>query len=135
MAMATGAIANEGLMMQPYLVSDIIDPNNEVVKHTVPKQINQVIQADTATTLTNMMVGVTDEGYGGVVQTPGVRVASKTGTAETGVAGETHGWFVTFAPADSAGIAIAVIVEKGGTGGGSAGPIAKALLDEFLKNK
>lgn len=135
MAMTTGAIANEGLMMQPYLVSDIIDPNNEVVKHTIPTQINQSIQADTAATLTNMMVGVTDEGYGGVVQTPGVRVASKTGTAETGIAGETHGWFVTFAPADNAGIAIAVIVEKGGTGGGAAGPIAKALLDEFLKNK
>lgn len=135
MAMATGAIANEGLLMQPYLVADITDPNNEVVKHTIPQQLNQAIKADTATTLTNMMVGVTDEGFGGVVATPGVRVASKTGTAETGIPGETHGWFVTFAPADNAGIAIAVIVEKGGTGGGSAGPIAKAVLDEFLKNK
>lgn len=135
MAMTTGAIANEGLMMQPYLVADIIDPNKEVIKHTVPEQINQAIKADTAAALTNMMVGVTNEGYGDVVQIPEVRVASKTGTAETGIAGETHGWFVAFAPADNAGIAVAVVVEKGGTGGGSAGPIVKALLDEFLKNK
>ncbi len=135
MALATGTIANEGIMMQPYLVSEINDPNGQVIRHTAPGQIDQVIKPATAATLTDMMVAVTDEGYGDVVKTPGVRVASKTGTAETGIAGETHGWFVAFAPADNSGIAIAVIVEKGGTGGGSAGPIVKALLDEFLKNK
>ncbi len=135
MALATSVIANEGVMMQPYLMSKITDPNGQVIRHTAPEQIDQVIKPGTAATLTDMMVAVTDEGYGEVVKIPGVRVASKTGTAETGIEGETHGWFVAFAPADGSGIAIAVIVEKGGTGGGSAGPIAKAVLDEFLKNK
>ncbi|MFA5866827.1 MAG: penicillin-binding transpeptidase domain-containing protein [Actinomycetota bacterium] len=135
MAMATGVIANEGVMMQPHLVSEITDPNGQVVRHTAPEQIDQVIKPGTAATMTDMMVAVTEEGYGEIVKIPGVRVASKTGTAETGVEGETHGWFVAFAPADSSGIAVAVIVEKGGTGGGSAGPIAKALLEQFLKNK
>jgi peptidoglycan glycosyltransferase len=135
MALATGVIANEGIMMQPYLVSEITDPNGQVLVTTAPKPIDQVLKPATATTLTNMMVAVTDEGYGEVAQIPGIRVASKTGTAETGIQGETHGWFVAFAPADNSGIAIAVIVEKGGTGGGSAGPIVKAMLNEFLKNK
>jgi peptidoglycan glycosyltransferase len=135
MALATGTIANEGIMMQPYLVSDITDPNGQVLLRRTPDPIAQVIKPATAKTLTNMMVAVTDEGYGEVARIPGVRVATKTGTAETGIKGETHGWFVAFAPADNSGIAIAVIVEKGGTGGGSAGPIAKAMMEEFLKNK
>jgi penicillin-binding protein A len=135
MALATGTIANEGIMMQPYLVSEITDPTGQVIKHRAPAPIDQVIKPATAATLTNMMVAVTDEGYGSVAQIPGVRVATKTGTAETGIPGETHGWFVAFAPAGDSGIAIAVIVEKGGTGGGSAGPIVKAMLEEFLKNK
>lgn len=135
MALVTGAIANEGIRMQPYLVSEITDPSGQVIRHTAPEQIDQVIKPATASTLTNMMVAVTDEGYGEVAKIPGVRVASKTGTAETGIQGETHGWFVAFAPADNSGIAVAVIVEKGGTGGGSAGPIVRALMEEFLKNK
>jgi peptidoglycan glycosyltransferase len=121
--------------MRPYIVREIKDARGQVILTGDPAQENQVIKAETANTLTDMMVGVTEEGFGGVVNMPGVRVASKTGTAETGVAGETHGWFVAFAPADNPQIAIAVIVEKGGTGGGSAGPIVRALLEEALKTK
>jgi peptidoglycan glycosyltransferase len=135
MALATAAIANDGIMMRPYIVREIKDARGQVILTGDPAQENQVIKAETANTLTDMMVGVTEEGFGGVVNMPGVRVASKTGTAETGVAGETHGWFVAFAPADNPQIAIAVIVEKGGTGGGSAGPIVRALLEEALKTK
>jgi penicillin-binding protein A len=135
MALATSAIANDGVLMKPYLVKQIKDANGQIVKQTGPEQMEQSISSATAKTLTDMMVGVTDEGFGGVVAIPGIRIASKTGTAETGIPGETHGWFVAFAPADNPQIAIAVIVEKGGTGGGSAGPIVKSLLERALIKK
>lgn len=135
MALATSAIANDGILMKPYLVKQIKDANGQVVKQTGPEELEQSVSAGTAKILTDMMVGVTDEGFGGVVSMPGFKVASKTGTAETGIPGETHGWFVAFAPADNPQIAIAVIVEKGGTGGGSAGPIVKALLEHALIKK
>lgn len=132
MALATAAIANDGISMNPYVVEEIRDAKGIVVKQASSSQREQVISAQTAATMTDMMVGVTQEGFGDVVNIPGVRVASKTGTAETGVAGQTHGWFVAFAPADNPKIAIAVIVENGGTGSGSAGPIVRALLDRSL---
>lgn len=135
MALATSAIANDGILMKPYLVKQIKDANGQVIKQISPEQKEQSISAGTAKILTDMMVGVTDEGFGSAVSIQGLRVASKTGTAETGIQGETHGWFVAFAPADNPQIAIAVIVEKGGTGGGSAGPIVRALLEGALINK
>lgn len=135
MALVTATIANDGAMMQPYLVTKIVDPAGSVVRQADPAQVDQVIKSGTAATLTSMMIGVTDEGTGSIVQIPGVQVASKTGTAETGVPGETHGWFVAFAPADNPQIAVAMIVEKGGTGSGSAGPTVKALIEAALKNR
>ncbi len=135
MALVTATIANEGVMMKPYLVSEITDPRGQIIKNTSPEQVDQVIKAGTARTLTDMMVAVTEDGFGDAVKIEGVRVASKTGTAETGVQGETHGWFVAFAPADNPNIAVAVIIEKGGTGGGSAGPVARTLIEGALKSK
>ncbi len=134
MALATAAIANDGVSMNPYVVSLIKDAKGMVVRTAGTSEREQAISAPAAATLTDMMVGVTQEGFGSVVNIPGIRVASKTGTAETGIPGQTHGWFVAFAPADNPQIAIAVIVENGGTGSGSAGPIVRALLDEALKS-
>ena len=65
-------------------------------------------------------------------QIPGIRVAGKTGTAETGVPGRYNGWFISFAPADHPKVAVAVVVENGGFGGHSAAPIAKALMQAIL---
>jgi peptidoglycan glycosyltransferase len=67
---------------------------------------------------------------------PGVRTAGKTGTAELGPGLEPHSWFIGFAPAqDSAtpAIAVAVIVEGGGSGSGRAAPIGGAVMAEWLK--
>lgn len=134
MALATAAIANDGVSMNPYVVSEIRDAKGTVIRQASSSQREQAVSAQTATTLTDMMVGVTQEGFGDVVNIPGIKVASKTGTAETGIPGQTHGWFVAFAPADNPQIAIAVIVENGGTGSGSAGPIVRTLLDKALKS-
>jgi peptidoglycan glycosyltransferase len=83
-----------------------------------------------------MMVAVVESGTGTAARMEGVQVAGKTGTAQTGIEGANpHTWFIAFAPADDPQLAVAVIVENGGsfgseaTGGAVAAPIAKALLE------
>ena len=82
-----------------------------------------------------MMEAVVTAGTGTAAQIPGVRVAGKTGTAETGVPGVNQTWFVAFTPADNPTIAIAVTLEKqSGTGGGTAAPIAKLVMQSLLRS-
>jgi peptidoglycan glycosyltransferase len=73
-------------------------------------------------------------GTGTAAQSPGVAVAGKTGTAETGVAGRNTTWFVGFAPAARSEIAVAVVLEgQAGTGGGTAAPIARTIMEAALR--
>ncbi len=81
-----------------------------------------------------MMKSVVSGGTATSAQIPGVGVAGKTGTAETGVAGRNTTWFIGFAPADDPKYAIAVVVEnQSGTGGAVSAPIAKAVLQALLE--
>ena len=84
------------------------------------------------------MTGVVQEGTGRPAQLPGVSVAGKTGSAETGRDSGPHAWFTGFAPAEDPQVAIAVFVQEGGndgqnaSGGTTAAPIARAVLDSLL---
>ena len=86
-----------------------------------------------------MMVSVVDHGTGQAARIRGVAVAGKTGTAQTGLDTPPHAWFVGFAPADNPVVAVAVIVENGGslgdeaTGGKVAAPIAKAVMKKAIE--
>ncbi len=86
------------------------------------------------------------EGRGGTgrgAHIPGIRVGGKTGTAQVvalerkgrGAHTEDHAWFVAFAPADNPTIALAVVVEHGGSGGSVAAPIAKRVLEKFFEHR
>jgi peptidoglycan glycosyltransferase len=97
-----------------------------------PDKLGRPIKPQTAAELTSMMEAVVTGGTGTAAQIPGIRVAGKTGTAETGVPGRYNGWFISFAPADHPKVAVAVVVENGGFGGHSAAPIAKALMQAIL---
>jgi peptidoglycan glycosyltransferase len=106
-----------------------------VLQTTKPKQLGRAISPTTASELTTMMELVVTGGTGTNAQIPGVRVAGKTGTAETGKTGINTAWFVCFAPADNPRIAVAVTLENQlhKTGGEVAAPIAKTLLEALLK--
>jgi peptidoglycan glycosyltransferase len=78
------------------------------------------------------MVSTVERGTGTATRINGVAVAGKTGTAEN-IHGAPHGWFVGFAPASEPRIAVAVIVENGGSGGTVAAPIARQLILEALR--
>jgi penicillin-binding protein A len=133
MAMVASAIANDGVLMQPYLVELVRAPGGKVVLRHEPKEVGTVMKPTTASVLTEMMVDAVSAGTGTAAQISGVEVAGKTGTAETGVAGRNTTWFVAFAPAEDARIAVAVALEnQSGTGGSTAAPIAREILTTAL---
>ena len=136
MAMVVAAIANGGVLMQPYLVELIRAPGGKVVVRHEPKEIGRVMKRTTALVLTEMMVSAVSSGTGTAAQIPGVEVAGKTGTAETGVAGRNTTWFVAFAPASRARVAVAVALEnQTGTGGSTAAPIAREIMTTALRER
>jgi penicillin-binding protein A len=138
MAMVAAAIANGGVLMKPNLVETVNGPNLEVIKRIQPERWAQPLSPEAALALTTMMEGVVENGTGTRAQIPGVRVAGKTGTAQQGVNQPPNAWFTAFAPADDPQIAIAVVVEDGGSlgdqasGGRVAAPIAKKVMQAVL---
>jgi peptidoglycan glycosyltransferase len=135
MAMVGATIANHGVEMKPHLIERIVSPGGHTVTHFKPERLGTPIKRRTADELTSMMELAVQGGTGTPAQIPGIRVAGKTGTAETGRANVNTTWFVCFAPADQPKIAIAVVVENqvGGFGGTVAAPIAKQLMEAALR--
>jgi len=139
MAMVAAAIANGGTLMTPYLVQTVRTADLDVVSETAPQELSDAVSASTAQALTDMMVSVVESGSGTAARIAGVQVAGKTGTAQTGRDGEApHAWFTGFAPASDPQVAVAVIVEHGGsvgseaTGGKVAAPVARAVMQAVI---
>jgi len=134
MAMVGQTIANRGEEVQPYLVDRIVARDGSIVTRTTPHTLGRPIKTQTAAELNQMMQLVVQGGTGTTAQIPGVPVAGKTGTAETGIAGVYDAWFVCFAPANNPRFVVAVQVEKqlNGFGASVSAPIAKAILERLL---
>jgi penicillin-binding protein A len=140
MAMVAAAIGNGGVMMEPHVLDDVTNNQNQVVSTYQPKVWKQATSAATATSMTNLMLSVvnSNDGTGTAARIPGVEVAGKTGTAQTGL-GTTDDWFSAFAPANDPQIAVCAVVLNQGTanqyqGGTVAAPIAKAVIEAALAN-
>ena len=133
MAMVAAGVANSGEVMRPYVVDTVRDSDLSVVTQTSPESYSQAISASTAEELTEMMTLVTQQGGSGTnAAIPGMEVAGKTGTAETGT-DLTHNWFIGFAPADDPQIAVAVVIEFGGGSGNElAAPIARQMMEAVV---
>ncbi|MET9873160.1 peptidoglycan D,D-transpeptidase FtsI family protein [Actinacidiphila glaucinigra] len=141
MAMVASAIANDGKLMQPYMVDKLQAPNNTVVEHTKVSELSQPLSADNAQKLQAMMETVVTEGTGKNAQIPGVTVGGKTGTAQHGVdnSEKPYAWFISYAKTDKGSpVAVAVVVEDASanrgdiSGGGFAAPIAKSVMEAVL---
>jgi peptidoglycan glycosyltransferase len=122
-AMIAGAVADNGTLMQPYLVKQELAPNLDVVEKTEPNQLNQVLDPALDHELQTMMEGVVTapEGTGHGAAVPGVLVGGKTGTADTGLTLKDgsdeppHSWFIGFAiDKGLPKIAVAVLIEHSG---------------------
>jgi peptidoglycan glycosyltransferase len=133
MAMVAGTVGNGGVVMRPTLVQRVESRDGQVISRLDSDNLGRALSEQAARELAAMMESVVASGTGTAAQISGIRVAGKTGTAETGVAGRNHTWFIAFAPAEKPRVAIAVVVEnQSGTGGTIAAPIAKQVLEALL---
>jgi peptidoglycan glycosyltransferase len=138
MAMVSAGIANGGNVMQPTVVESILAPDLTVLEQHQASVYNTPISAETAQTMTEMLVQGVANGAASNARISGVDVAGKTGTAENGTGEPYTLWFTGFAPADDPQVAIAVVIENGGGLGQSAfgnqiaAPIAKKVLEAVL---
>jgi peptidoglycan glycosyltransferase len=132
--MVAATVGNGGVIPRPYLVQKIIGPDGSTIRNTHPRTLGRAIKPETAAELTQMMVSVVQGGTGTAAQIPGIQVAGKTGTAETGVDHIYTAWFVCFAPANDPQVAVAVVLEKqaNGFGGSVSAPIAKQVVQALL---
>jgi peptidoglycan glycosyltransferase len=113
----------------------VLAPGGKTITHLRPEQLGQPIKRQTADELTSMMELVVSGGTGTAAQIPGIRVAGKTGTAETGNGNIYTAWFTAFAPAEAPRVAIAVVVENqlNGFGGAISAPIARQVMEALLR--
>lgn len=136
MAEVAAAVANHGTLMVPHLTSAIVEPDGHVLQRVSPKVQSVVMRSSTAAAVTSMMEAViySPGATGTGAQIPGVRVAGKTGTAETQYGTALNNvWFIAFAPAQDPTVAVAVTL-KGVPGQGAtfAAPVAKQVMEALL---
>lgn len=130
MAMAMSAVANDGQMLKPYLVSQIIDSEGKVIKETKPELLSEVGNKKNMETLKDYLRS-TAESYDTL--NVSTSVIAKSGTAEIKDKTSTHAWFVAAAPAKKPKFAIAVILEDDNSYGvKTAGPIASKMLNAAI---
>ena len=126
--MITQAIANGGQMMKPYVIDRVENYKGSVVKQYNKNSVGNIMSAEEADFLTQLMTGVVEEGTATKLSGLSYTAAGKTGSAEyNGVKEDSHAWFTGFAPANDPEICVTIIVEGAGSGGDYAVPIAKRL--------
>ncbi|HEX5450642.1 MAG TPA: penicillin-binding transpeptidase domain-containing protein [Gaiellaceae bacterium] len=135
MALVAAGVANGGTIMVPHLVQEVRTPSGSLVTKVKPKVWRHATSPQTAATLNQFMQAVVTGGTGTSAQIPGIKVAGKTGTAETGKPNVYTAWFIFFAPADNPQVAGAVVLENqlNGFGGSVSAPIAKQLMQAILQ--
>ncbi|MBS1837044.1 MAG: penicillin-binding protein 2 [Actinobacteria bacterium] len=140
MALVAAGVGNRGEIMTPHVMAEIKARDGEVVQRYRTSPWKESMTPEIAATLREGMIGVVTGGTAQIMQTPGWEVGAKTGTAQLGVKPpRSHGWMIAFAgpPGEPAHVAVAVIVQDlpgvgDETGGTTAGPVAKAVLDKAL---
>ncbi|MQY51831.1 penicillin-binding protein 2 [Rhodocyclus tenuis] len=150
LAMATAALANNGVMYRPHLVNFITDSRSGEKTYIEPQPMRTLaLKQENIDTIKRAMVGVAREGTGArAFAGAPYESGGKTGTAQVfSLKGEKyeggrvrehlrdHALYIAFAPADKPKIALAVLVENGGFGAQSAAPIARLVLDYYLLGK
>src|SRR3954466_3006873 len=133
MATVAATVANGGVRMKPQLVERVVAKDGRVKQSFRPKKAADVMSAESAAKVGQMMQHVVEEGTGTAGRLQGISVAGKTGTAEIPGTTENQVWFIAFAPADKPRMAIAVTIERTqGEGGTVAAPVAKQVLQTLL---
>lgn len=134
--LVTNAIAMGGTPMEPYLVNRIISKEGKTVEEFLPKTYKQFMKKEEADLLKMMMQNVVENGTASKLKGLSYTAAGKTGSAEYNLVKEdSHAWFTGFAPAEDPEISVTIIVERIGSGGDYAVPIAKRIFDAWFVEK
>jgi cell division protein FtsI/penicillin-binding protein 2 len=140
---AYSAIANDGMLMKPYIVQREKDETGQEVYAGQPQMIRRIISKQVNDQMKEMLEGVVEYGSGMIVKTPGVRIAGKTGTSRKHVNGKYeegsyNASFVGFFPAEKPEVVCLVMIEKPKAGGyygaTASAPIFKAIADRIINN-
>jgi cell division protein FtsI/penicillin-binding protein 2 len=140
LTMAYAAIANNGLLMKPYIVKKEVSPDGNVILENFPSPVRQVISSESAKKLNEMFIGVVERGTGTDAKIEGLKVAGKTGTSQRLIEGEysssSHiSSFVGYFPADNPEIVITVILDEpknGFYGGKVAAPVFQKIAARIM---
>ncbi|MFN0072166.1 MAG: peptidoglycan D,D-transpeptidase FtsI family protein [Chloroflexota bacterium] len=140
MALVAATIANDGVVPVPYLAerarlqNGADRPLKPILASALSAVQQRAIRPSTATDLRRFMVESVEYAYAQQAKIPGITVAGKTGTAETGLGEVPHAWFIGFAPADHPRVAVAVIMEHRGSGAEVATPAARRVMAAALQS-
>ncbi|MFD0023060.1 peptidoglycan D,D-transpeptidase FtsI family protein [Streptomyces sp. NPDC058382] len=144
MAMVASAVANDGKLMQPYMVAKRQSPGLDDIYTHEKEQLSQPLSGENAQKLQKMMETVVESGTGKSAKIPNVTVGGKTGTAQHGLGNSEnpYAWFISYAKTDGGSpVAVAVVVEDSNanrddiSGGGLAAPIAKKVMQAVIDGK
>lgn len=134
--MITCAIANDGILMKPYVIDHVENDAGSVVKSFKPSTYGRLMTAEESAILTELMTAVVEQGTASKLDGLNYTAAGKTGSAEyNNVKGDSHAWFTGFAPAEDPEVAVTIIVEGAGSGGDYAVPIARRIFDAYFSEK
>jgi penicillin-binding protein 2 len=129
----TATVANGGKLLEPHLVSALLDSNNNVVREISPKIVREnFIDAANLQIVREGMRQTVLAGSARSLQAVPVEVAGKTGTAQWSSKKAPHAWFTGFAPYDNPQVVITVMVEEGREGSSVSVPIAKEILQWYF---
>lgn len=139
---AVSAIANDGILMKPRIVKQIINPETGTTTDIEPVQVRQVISKSTSERMRNLMKSVVDDGSGRLAKVEGYSIGGKTGTSEPQAGREDEGYiasFVAIAPTEKPEICLLIAVhnpnpnnEGSHQGGQVCGPVVSQMLSEIL---
>ena len=131
-ALIAAAVANDGVLMQPYLVDHVENIAGTVVSRKSPKEYKRLLTDKETIFLSGLLRKVVTEGTASALADRSYTAYGKTGSAEfgrnDGTLG-THSWFTGYAEKDGRKIAVAVLAEGAGSGSGTAVPIARNMFD------
>lgn len=133
--MITAAIANQGVMMKPYVMDRVVSSAGMVIKAFQPESCGQVMSQEEVSVLTQLMAGVVQSGTATTLKNDIYTAAGKTGSAEYNSNGDSHAWFTGFAPVENPEIAVTIIIEGAGSGGDYAAPIAKRIFNAYFTGR
>jgi penicillin-binding protein 2 len=135
------AVANGGILWKPRILQRVEGPNGALLYAEPTRMTGQIDLSPVVWGfLRSALAGVVAEGTGVGARLSSVRIAGKTGTAQSiaksrADRGQDHAWFASFAPADDPEVVVVVLVERGGKGGQVAAPIARKIYEAIFLEK